>query len=134
LNERGADTPLLFLELMPPKGIFQAGFYAIDLADYQIQLKENAEYEWFIAIVPDPTQRAGDMIGSATVQYVKTNFPTDTSHYQYANQGFWYDAAYALAQQFQHMPDNPSLRQQRAALSEQVKMSKLAAFDNNASE
>jgi len=109
------------------------------LADYGIQLEKDKEYEWFIAIIPDPMERSGDLVTSATIRLAES--PKDLAQqlaavaeadrYQvYAKNGLWYEAIDALSQQIEKNPQDNALRLQRAALNKQVKMQKVAAFDD----
>jgi hypothetical protein len=141
LNEVGAPEPLLELTLgLPPdKDRHLAGFHSLNLADYDIRLEKDKEYEWFIAIVPDPMERSGDLVTSATIRLVdppkdltqQLASVAEVAHYQvYAKNGLWYEAADALSQQIEKNPQDNTLRLQRAALNQQVKMHKVAIFDN----
>jgi hypothetical protein len=47
----------------------------------------------------------------------------------YAQHGVWYDAIAALSSQIDATPEDPTLREQRAALLDQVGLSEVAAYD-----
>ncbi len=68
LNEPEGKEPVLETFI---KGPFKKGIYRINLAEYNIRLKPDIEYEWLIAVVPDPEERSADFLGSATIKYVK---------------------------------------------------------------
>jgi len=137
LNEPKAIEPVLAINI---DGLDKEGIVMIDLTDYGISLKNNVEYEWFIAIVPDPEERSGDFLGSATIQYVKPsgklaqqlkNKPSDELYYGYAAAGYWYDAIERISKTIVTNSDNSDLRRHRAALLEQINLAKAAAYDLN---
>ena len=87
------------------------------------------EYEWFLAIVPDPEERSGDFLASATIRYVRPaqvvsqqiqSVSQDKAYYIYAKDGYWYDSIATLSTLIGEQPDNPIFKAHRAALLKQV--------------
>ncbi len=136
LNEPKAVEPVLTININGPD---KEGIVMIDLADYDISLKNNVEYEWFIAIVPDPEERSGDFLGSATIKYVKPSQEitkrmqskhSNRPYHNYAAEGYWYDAIASLSEMIEAAPNNTVLRSHRKALLKQVNLPLLAAYDS----
>ncbi|MCP4700093.1 MAG: DUF928 domain-containing protein [Gammaproteobacteria bacterium] len=140
LNEVDADKPLFRAYLPPPShsGRHAAGIHRLRLSDHGVRLTQNIEYEWFVAIVPDSEQRSGDLLASGTIRHFRPSgalterlnkTPENRRHVVYAEEGIWYDAIDLLSSRIDKHPENKALRKQRAALSKQVKMSKVALYD-----
>jgi hypothetical protein len=136
LNESGAVEPVLETYIEGPA---DEGIYRISLSDYNISLKPNVEYEWFLVIVPDPEERSADFLGSATIQYIEPsdtlsnrlkNAKTEELHYVYAEEGYWYDAIEKLSKMIEEQPGNTGLRASRAALLKQENLPLAAAYDS----
>ncbi len=136
LNEPKAIEPVLAINIDGPN---KEGIAFINLADYDISLKPDIEYEWFIAMVSDPEERSADFLGSATIKYLKPseklakrlhNKPASELYRSYAAGGYWYDAIEKVSHKIEANPDNNVLRSHRSALLEQVNLSKVAAYDS----
>jgi hypothetical protein len=132
-----AATPAFELTLNPPIG---KGFHALKLADHGVALKTGVEYQWFVALVRNPAQRSNDAIAGGTIKRVADSEAVQpklkqTSPAQwpaiYAAAGIWYDAIDQLSKQISADPANRQLREQRAALLEQVGLREAAAFDRS---
>jgi hypothetical protein len=135
LTDRQSVTPLLEVALTSP---IQPGIQRIRLADYSVRLTPGVPYDWSIAIVLDATLRSQDIMVSGTIELVA---PPDGLQGQltragkmaaprlYAEAGLWYDALAALSTLIDAAPQEPTLRQQRAALLEQEKLAVAAAYD-----
>ncbi|MBE9562619.1 MAG: DUF928 domain-containing protein, partial [Proteobacteria bacterium] len=140
LNEIGVTEPILelFIGLPTENGVHGAGMHRLTLADYNVHLKPNTEYEWFVVIVPDPTQRSGDLLSSGTIKYMQASKSLVTNLQQapkkqwyeiYARAGIWYDAIESICSQIEAQPNNAEYRIIRATLSQEVNMSKVADYD-----
>jgi hypothetical protein len=140
LNKIGAIEPILELTIGLPynSDVHQAGMHHLRLADYDVHLEPDQEYEWFIVIVSDPEQRSNDWLASGTIRYIKpsnalTKQLSQTSQKQwykvYAENGIWYDAIDNISMQIEKQPFNKELRRQRASLIEQVAMPKVARYE-----
>ncbi|MCK5876583.1 MAG: DUF928 domain-containing protein, partial [Candidatus Marithrix sp.] len=140
LNKIGANEPLLelFIGLPSESGMHEAGMQRLTLSDYDVHLEPDTEYEWFVVIVPDPTQRSGDLLSSGTIKYKPASENLTANLQQvsqeqwykiYAKAGMWYDAMENICSQIETQPDNSNLRTIRAKLNQEVKMSKVADYD-----
>jgi hypothetical protein len=131
LNDAQSIKPLV--EMKVP--VAQPGIHALKL---KYTLKPEVEYSWTIAAVADPDQRAGDTLASGTIQHLPLPTPLaaqlKSAHPQqlpflYAQGGFWYDALATLSEQIVAQPTDRRLREQRAALLDQVGLQAAAAHD-----
>ncbi len=135
INTFKADEPVLDTHIPGPSS---EGIYRIDLAEYNISLKPNTEYEWFLTIVFDENDRSADYFISGTIMYLPPgdeasehlkNTPADRLYAVYAETGYWYDAIAHLSRQIEAAPGDKTLRNYRAKLLEQVNLPKVAAYD-----
>jgi hypothetical protein len=133
-----AAKPAFEITLQPP---IDKGVHALRLADHGIALKPGVEYQWFVAVVRNPAQRSNDTIAGGTIKRVAGSDAVQsrlkqTSQAQwpavYAEAGIWYDAIDQLSKQISADAANRQLREQRAALLEQVGLRTAAAFDRGA--
>lgn len=132
-----AATPALEIVLKPP---LEKGFHALRLEDHGIELKRGVEYQWVVAVVGDPAQRSGDVIAGGSIKRVEGGAVVERlklaplSHRPalYAESGIWYDAIDDLSRLISADPANRRLREQRAALLEQVGLAEAAEFDRAA--
>jgi hypothetical protein len=134
LNDDKSIKPLVETKANAPR----PGIHALRL---NYILKPDVEYQWAIAAVADPNQRASDLIASGTIKRAQ---PSTTLAAQlngaskprlpflYAQEGFWYDAIATLSEQIDANPADRDLREQRAALLEQVGLRAAAAYDRGA--
>lgn len=137
LNVPRQKEPIIETVLAGP---FTEGMHKIDLTAYNISLKPDVEYEWFIAISPDPEERSADFLGSATIKYVKpskafqervSRFQADRLHFFYADQGYWYDTIDTVSRCIEStdQKDKTVFKTQRSALLKQVNLLRASAFD-----
>jgi hypothetical protein len=115
--------------------VSQPGIHALRL---NYTLKPEVEYQWAIAAVTDPNQRASDVVASGTIQRIQPpatlavrldNASKPQLPFLYAEAGFWYDAIATLSEQIDASPTDRVLREQRAALLEQVGLTVVATHD-----
>ena len=129
--------PLLELKLKPP---IEPGIHALSLAEHNVQLKPDVAYQWFVAVVVDPSQRSYDVVAGGEIKRVAQ--PSELAKQiqsvgaqgaprAYAEAGIWYDALDGLSAQISQRPDDASLRQQRAALLDQVGLAEAAKYDRS---
>jgi hypothetical protein len=132
LIARGAIDPILERKVSGPVGV---GVHRVPLADWGVFLEPDVEYQWFVSVIMDPTQRSKDVTAGATIRRVAADPHTqarlqgassDTLAFVYAEEGLWYDAVDALSRRADAGPTAAAARQQRRALVEQVGL-KLAA-------
>jgi len=135
LNEPRVSKPILSVTLT---GSEAEGIYGIKLKDYNVKLKPDIEYEWFITIITDPEERSGDIYASATIKYVKPpndlnskfNEASLSKRYSvFAKNGYWYDSISSISQQIEQSATSKKLRLHRAALLKQVNLPKAARYD-----
>jgi hypothetical protein len=104
------DTPVYFTltneqeidpiaEIQLPK-VAKAGIQRVDLAQHGIKLEHGTEYEWTIAVVVDPDQRANDVVTAGWVIVVEEPAGLEPSARSYAAHGLWYDAIAAAPDDF----------------------------------
>jgi len=124
LNDPQASRPLLETRL---KGPFNPGIRSLPLSGYS--LKPGIEYQWSITLVFDEAQRSKDVIAGGTIRLVQPSSRLEAdlrgadprkAPVIYAAQGIWYDALASLSQLIEANPADKVLREQRAALLEQV--------------
>jgi hypothetical protein len=103
VNAADAAKPQLEATLAGP---FAAGFHPVDLAKLGARLEEGRDYEWFVAVVPDPARRSGDVVAGGTIRRVSprgevaealSEAPGGEIAYAYARTGIWYDAIEELS-------------------------------------
>jgi hypothetical protein len=95
-NEQEIDP---IAEIKLPK-LSKAGIQRVDLAEYGIRLERATEYEWTIAVVVDPDQRADDVVTVGWVMVVEAPTGLEPSAQSYAAHGLWYDAMAAAPDDF----------------------------------
>jgi hypothetical protein len=107
-------------------------------AAIQPQTLQVLLYDWSVAIVLDATQRSQDIVVRGTIALVPPPEGLQSQLTQagkvgaprlYAGAGLWYDALAALSTLIDATPQEPTLRQQRAALLEQEQLTEVAAYD-----
>jgi hypothetical protein len=126
-DEIDQDEPLLEKTITSPGD----GIQAFDLGQYDVTLKPDVKYRWFLRIALDPSQPSKDPVASGTIKYLEndaklaeklTASKTDEKRYPfiYAEEGVWYDAIDSISKLIAQEPDNETLQQQRASLLKQV--------------
>ena len=129
--------PLLELKLTPP---IEPGIHALSLEEHGIQLAPNVPYQWFVAVVVDPSQRSYDVIAGGEIERVAQtselasqlrSVGTQETPQAYAEAGIWYDALDGLSSQIGDRPNDAGLRQQRAALLAQVGLPGAAEYERS---
>jgi hypothetical protein len=110
-------------------GPFEPGIQRIRLADHDVTLQPNLEYQWFVRVIPNPEQRLYDRVVGGGIQRLEPSAELGAklaaaqqgdAHYVLAEAGIWYDALDSLSVQIEATPENENLRTQRAALFDQV--------------
>ena len=119
-------------------GPIQPGVQRVRLADYSLRLSPGVLYRWSVALVVDADNRSRDILAGGFIQRIALPevLPAklaragmaQTPHI-YAEAGLWYDALTAISDLIDTSPNAPALRQQRAALLEQVGLSEIAEHD-----
>ncbi|MEE8059516.1 MAG: DUF928 domain-containing protein, partial [Pseudomonadales bacterium] len=135
VNQAGVLDPVAEAILPAPRA---EGIYAIRLADYELQLKPNIEYEWFLTLILDEEERSSDFTAGATLRYRapsaeeanwQTRLPKAQRPQRYAEHGLWYDAFDSLSQLIAQAPQQLALKKSRRALLNQAQLPRAAVFD-----
>jgi len=109
--------------------------HRIDLKQHKVSLKPDVEYQWSIAVVPNPNERSGDVMSAGVVKRVAPPQGLATQGDRvalaraYAARGIWYDAIAIYSELIEQQPNDRALRESRAALLEQVGLKDVAAYD-----
>ncbi len=131
LDEDGIE-PLVDAALPGP---FEAGIHRIRLQDFDVKLEADVEYEWSVAIVLDPEQRAKDIVATGWIHCVErpsgvekrlASAGSGQAAFVFAEEGLWYEAFAEVGDQIQANPGDPQLLEQRAALLRQVGLDDVA--------
>ena len=109
LTEPEQEKPLLELSVAGDR----RGLHAVDLRSHAVRLRPGVEYEWSVAIVVNPAQRASDVVSGGTIMRVAE--PTSR-----ARAARWYDMLSEHAARTLRDPDDREARQRLSALLEQV--------------
>jgi hypothetical protein len=135
LRDELLAEPLLEAQLPSPAA---AGIHAFRLSEHGVKLGTDRNYQWVVSLVPDPEQRSQDFAVGAWIRRSDpapalrnrlADAPGAGAALVYAQHGVWYDAIAALCSQIDATPEDPTLREQRAALLDQVGLSEVAAYD-----
>ena len=134
LIESKTPKPLLETKIDPPN---KGGIQRVRLTDYNVRLKPDTEYRWYVALVPDPKNRSKDILAGGFIsrmqatkeQEARLSQATLESARAFAAEGVWYDAIAAISEAIEVAGGDNSLRAQRASLLEQVKLQPIAEFD-----
>ena len=114
------------------------GVQRVRLSDYGLELQQRVEYRWRISLVSDSENRQARAIAGGAIQ--RTNaWPKLQTRLQgqdaiarahvYAEEGLWYDALEMMAESAEENRSDPRIRQQCAALLEQVGLTEASQFE-----
>lgn len=124
----GSDKPVLTVSM----STVAAGVHKFNLAEYGVKLQTGVDYRWQTTIIWDATQRAKDTVNSAAIQYAlpASNVVSSGSRpRELVEQGFAYDGIASISAQIEANPSNTALREERAALLEQIGQTDAAKAD-----
>ena len=139
LTDEQAVEPLLDLNLSPP---IKPGVQRVRLADHGVHLAPGVEYQWAVALVPDPEHRSKDIVAAAGIERIMATEALQANLAQadktavpalYAEAGLWYDAVAAISELIADAPQNLGLRMQRTALLEQVQLPDVVEYERKLS-
>jgi hypothetical protein len=131
LLEENKNEPLVEVKVEDSS----SGIQRLDLAERKVKLSPDVSYEWTVALVTDPSNRSKDIIASGVIRRVQPSAELQAKlskatkadlPFIYAEEGIWYDAVGALAEQIQAEPSNKALHAVRASLLSQVGLSDAA--------
>lgn len=126
LNDEQSIDPIIEVNIKD-NGI--QGFHAIRISDYNINLKQGVEYQWFVTVVRDQEQRSKDIIAtglvrriepSSTLNRLLNNADKGDMPYIFAEQGIWYDTLSSLSDLIAENPNDRYLIRMRTFLLEQA--------------
>ena len=127
--------PVLYARI---KGVEKKGIYSFNLKELNVSLKENLEYEFFIAIIMDEIEKSANIVASSVIKYIKadksfvmkmTKIPLAKDYYLYAKNGFFYDAIDHLSKVIIQSGFDDHFKCHRASLLRQVGLDKTAQYD-----
>jgi hypothetical protein len=67
LKDERSLPPVAEILIPPPP---RAGFWAIRLKDYGIQLDEDVQYRWYVTIIRDPAENQPDIVAGGTIEHI----------------------------------------------------------------
>jgi len=106
-----------------------AGLNSMNLADQGVTLQPGVAYQWSVALVSDANKRSSDVVSSGQIELIALtaeqrsaleNASEDERVMVLAREGYWYDSFDGLSRLIASDPGNQDLREQRAALLEQI--------------
>lgn len=133
LIDESSIEPLVDRQITSPKN---AGLQSIDLSRYGVKLQPGEEYQWSIALVPDPEDRSKDVVSSGWIERIAepeglegrlSKAGPSGAASVYGTEGLWYDTLAATHAQMIRNPDDPRHRQQLSTLLVQVGLPDSAA-------
>src|SRR5262245_27846934 len=74
LTDEQTIEPLLELSFSPP---FHPGMQRVRLADHGVHLAPGVQYQWAVALVPDPDHRSKDIVAMGAIRRIEA---TDALH------------------------------------------------------
>jgi len=138
IDDKG-ETPLIEYAVSNANG---PAVHRVDLSARKVVLKPETEYQWSIAVVPNPNERSGDVMAGGALKLVAIPAAIEARRAAgaskeelarlYAAAGIWYDAIALYSELIEQRPADKALHEERAALLEQVGLRDVAAFDRRA--
>ena len=104
------------------------GINQVSLKELGLELDEGVEYEWNVAVIPDPTQGSLDVTSTGTIKRVKAQKKM-ANYEQYAENGIWYDMLEDLNGKIDGKPADNKLRKERADLLKQVGLAEVSQYE-----
>ena len=106
----------------------KAGIHAISMESLGIKLEEGADYEWNVALIPNPLQGSLDITSTGGIRRVMAKGPMKDFN-DYGKNGIWYDMLHDLSTRLQSDPGNAKLLKERGDLFKQVGLPEVAELD-----
>jgi hypothetical protein len=123
--------------LIPTPG--HAGVQSINLKDWNLALEPDVQYRWYISAIRNPDSPSQDIVAGGMIERcefstclveMEVDLSCDRlSILRNASRGFWYDSMACLCDLIDSNPSDQALRRQRAALLNQIGLSKVAEWD-----
>lgn len=140
IDDKG-ETPLIEYAVKDAAG---PAVHAIELAKHNVHLKPGVEYQWSIAVVPDPNERSSDVMAAGIIKRVDAPSAVASARSKgmdkqelarmLAANGIWYDAIGLYSELIDARPNDRGLREERAALLDQVGLKDVANYDRQAAK
>ena len=109
----------------------EKGINQVSLKELGLKLDEGVEYEWNVAVIPDPTQGSLDVTSTGTIKRVKAQKKM-ANYEEYAENGIWYDMLEDLNGKIDGKPADNKLRKERVDLLKQVGLNEVSQFEMSA--
>jgi Domain of Unknown Function (DUF928) len=123
LKDERSLPPVAEILIPPPP---RAGFWAIRLKDYGIQLDEDVQYRWYVTIIRDPAENQPDIVAGGTIEHIA---PHLVNYYDQVcdrdsvlvalKAGLWIDGFACLNELIEANPEDQSLLRFRERLLKQ---------------
>lgn len=123
--------------LIPTPG--HEGVQSINLKDWNLALEPDVQYRWYISAIRNPDSPSQDIVAGGMIERcefstclveMEVDLSCDrNSIMRNASRGFWYDSMACLCDLIDSSPSDQGLRRQRAALLNQIGLSKVAEWD-----
>lgn len=116
----------------------RGGMYSFSLRQHGLQLAPRVRYRWIVSMT-DPQAPGQPLLTSGIIEWSPSGAllirdqarTAGNAAALYATNGLWYDAIDALSERIRLHPRDRRLREQRAALLDQVGLHGAAAFDRS---
>jgi hypothetical protein len=117
-----------------------AGIHGVDLSDHAVRLAPGVPYRWFVSISTDEERSTHELVSGGVIERIELaeplrseldeGEPSQRGHTLAAN-GIWYDALDFVSGWIDQNPAEASLREQRAAVLEQVGLPEVARYERH---
>ena len=114
------------------------GIQCLRLSDQGLSLLPGEEYQWFVALVPDPEARSKDIVAGGAIKRIEpskrlTERLAKAGEMEipgiYADEGLWYDVLSSVSALIGAYPDDKNLREKRTFLLEQAGLPEIADYE-----
>ena len=106
----------------------KAGIHAISMESLGIKLEEGADYEWNVALIPNPLQGSLDITSTGGIRRIAAKEQMKDFN-DYGKNGIWYDMLHDLSARLEADPANAKLLKERGDLFKQVGLPEVAELD-----
>ena len=106
----------------------KAGIHAISMESLGIKLEEGADYEWNVALIPNPLQGSLDITSTGGIRRIAAKEQMKDFN-DYGKNGIWYDMLHDLSTRLEADPTNAKLLKERGDLFKQVSLPEVAELD-----
>ena len=106
----------------------KAGIHAISMESLGIKLEEGTDYEWNVALIPNPLQGSLDITSTGGIRRIAAKEQMKDFN-DYGKNGIWYDMLHDLSTRLEADPTNAKLLKERGDLFKQVGLPEVAELD-----